>query len=203
VIGALGSGLWEIVLRDIFFATGAAVLGAIASVWGGYVDFLHRGIGKLHTDLLVIPIFSFFVAGLLVAPLALIAYLRKRIARIEDRLLRPPSRESIDEQEVRKQIVKVRRMLYWMLTPLVLAFMVLLLIQVWQVQYTRNASTWSERSIEILAPSIGIEEVAKLRAQLRAVETAGDFYAFEGKLRAHSSKHAVRLPKFTSIGAAI
>jgi len=134
---------------------------------------------------------------------------KERIARVLERpLINAPISESISklesELEIDPQIytmmAKLRRLIVWGLTPSVAILVFLIAIQAWQVTYTRSASTWSVQSIEILAPNIGNEEVVKLRSQLRQVITANQFYAFESALRAHAKKHAVQLPKFSSIG---
>jgi hypothetical protein len=56
-LGALGSGLWELALRDIFTGLGNLTLRFISTIWGGYVDLLHKKVGKLSTDILSLPTF--------------------------------------------------------------------------------------------------------------------------------------------------
>lgn len=223
VLAIVASALWDFLFKNAFIALGGAMLGAIASVWSGYVDILHVDIGKLQADVLVLPIFSFLVAALIVG---LVSYVirtwgklkkyeervkkyKERIARVLERpLINAPISESISklesELEIDPQIytmmAKLTRLIVWGLTPSVAILVFLIAIQAWQVTYTRSASTWSVQSIEILAPNIGNEEVVKLRSQLRQVITANQFYAFESALRAHAKKHAVQLPKFSSIG---
>ena len=41
VLGALGSGLWELLLKDLFLGLGNVTLSLISLLWGGYVDLLH------------------------------------------------------------------------------------------------------------------------------------------------------------------
>ena len=200
VLGALGSGLWELALRDAFFAMGNAVLGLIAVVWGGYLDFLHASIGKLRTDVLVVPIYAVFVTMAILGPVVLFRYLRSKLTQLEERLSPRKHRDPFSMEEFIQEIKSVRRMLHWQLAPLLLLFVAFFLVQVWQAQYTRSASTWSEQSIEILAPYIGIDEVLRLRSQLRSVQAAKPFFALEARIRELSRIHKASLPNFTSIG---
>lgn len=200
ILGALGSGLWELILRDVLFKLGNAVLSLLATLWGGYVDVLHHGIGKLRGDLLVVPIFATAIAVLVVGPWVLVYYLRRKVANIEQRALGAPEPKPLTEASFHNEIAKIRKMISWQFIPLVALFVAIIAIQVWQTQYTREASTWAEQSIEILAPNIGSQEVLRLRSQLRAVERANQFYLLEEKLREHAKHFSVDLPPFASIG---
>jgi len=65
--------------------------------------------------------------------------------------------------------------------------------------YTRSASTFVERSIEILAPTIPPEKVLQLRAEYRSVDSARKFYELHDVLQTIAKEKNVTLPKFTVI----
>jgi hypothetical protein len=65
--------------------------------------------------------------------------------------------------------------------------------------YTRNASTFVERSIEILAPTIPQDKVLDLRSKYRSVDNAQKFYQLHDELRALAEDKGVKLPRFNPI----
>lgn len=210
LIAILGSALWDFLFKAAFIAAGNFTLEAIASVWSGYVDVLHSKIGRLESDALVFPIYALVLVGFLGACLSMVIYFHNRIDANEKALdalellekspvTLTPNPE-LRRLRIREQIASSRKMLNWQFTPLVCFFAGFVLIIFWQALYTRGASNWSERSIEILAPNIGGEEVVRLRSQLRRVSSAKEFYEFEAAIREHAQKHTVPLFRFSSIG---
>jgi len=65
--------------------------------------------------------------------------------------------------------------------------------------YTREASTFVERSIEILAPTIPPDKHLQLRAKYRSVDSAQKFYDLHDELHTIAKEKNVTLPKFTVI----
>jgi hypothetical protein len=65
--------------------------------------------------------------------------------------------------------------------------------------YTRGASTFVERSIEILAPTIPPDKILQLRARYRSVDSAQKFYELHDELHAIAKEKNATLPKFTPI----
>jgi hypothetical protein len=65
--------------------------------------------------------------------------------------------------------------------------------------YTQNASTFVDRSIEILAPTIPPERVLQLRAKYRSVDNAQKFYDLHDELQALAKEKNVTLPQFKVI----
>lgn len=198
-VGALGSGLWELVLRDLFFTTGYKTLSLISSFWGGYVDHLHKEVGKLRVDSLVIPSFAAVVAFLILGPWALIHYFFYSTSRLQKRLTRSDQENSPTPEALLNRIGRLRKLVLIGFIPLSIITTTIYTVTVWQIIYTRNAANWAERSIEILRPQISQSEFNQLRADLRAIETADQFYALERQLHLVSKKKSVRLPAFEPI----
>src|SRR5712691_9111175 len=86
LLGALGSGLWELVLRDVLAWAGNITLSLISAVWGGYVDALHRDIGKLYQDSLTWLLFALAVIFLIGAPWLLLAKVFQRTEKLRERI---------------------------------------------------------------------------------------------------------------------
>lgn len=199
-LGAVGSGLWELFLRDIVLAIGNWTLSSISSMWGGYVDLLHKDIGKHRDDLLTIPILAFVASITLVGPWLAVHHVLRRITRVK-RDIEGDEKEEVllDISDIVLRVMQLRKTVLLVLIPLTVISTINFLIIGWQMAYTRNAGVWADRSIEILAPYILEKERLKLRSLLRSVETADQFYQLESELRELSSRVSVGLPKFTVI----
>ena len=91
LLGAIGSGLWELILARLFEAIANAFLTTLSRVFHGYVDILHRNIGKgpsgqlevspyvMRTIVFVsVPWIAFFYF------MSSIRILRRRIVRADD-----------------------------------------------------------------------------------------------------------------------
>lgn len=199
LLGALGSGLWELFLRDIILGLGNFTLSLISSVWGGYVDLLHRDVGKLRSDLLVTPLFAFFLVILIFGPWFYVKKLLSRVSYLRKELTITGDEASQSLEQITCMVDTIRRKIFRILIPIIFCSSVMYAILGWQLTYTRNAGTWAERSIEILLPYVTPQEHNKLRSDLRMVETAEQFYALEKQLQAQARKASIRLPSFTII----
>ena len=62
--------------------------------------------------------------------------------------------------------------------------------------YTNTAVTYTERSLEIIAPYISSEERLELRSHYRAVTDAASFYAFYDSIKEIAETKEIELPVF-------
>lgn len=200
LLGALGSGLWELFLKDVFLGIGNRTLTLISSLWSGYLDSLYRNVGRLHSDLLLIPIFSFFAAAGIVGPLYLTFDLWQRVTSLEKRQATGDRAAVRDQETLSDCITRARRKVIRLLSPLTLSASSMFLVMTWQTLYAREASNWSERSIEIVSPHIPLEDRVRLRSDLRAINNAKSFFSLRRVLLAHANRAAIELPKFDPIG---
>jgi hypothetical protein len=198
-LGALGSGLWELALRDIFTGLGNLTLRLISTIWGGYVDLLHKKVGKLSTDILSLPTFSMVVVLILFGPWALISIQLKRISRLRNMVTKKDDQEEPNPEKLLKELDSLRKQVFRILIPLMAFTTLSYAITFWQITYTRDAGNWAEQSIEILRPYMPEREYIKFRSDLRAVSTADQFYKLETKLQETARKSSIKLPEFTVI----
>jgi hypothetical protein len=206
LLGALGSGLWEFVLRDIIVWAGNITLTFISSIWGGYVDLLHRDIGKLHQDLFTVPLFAIVVVFIEFAPWVMIVGLLRRTSKLKVRLTENDTNETVISEQwpekvdsISKDVADIRKKILRILVPLAVLITFSYAISAWQLTYTRSAANWAERSTEILLPYVTQQEYMKLRSDLRAIEDAEHFYKFEKQLQDFAAKASIKLPAFTVI----
>lgn len=199
-LGALGSGLWELILKDIFLGIGNQTLTLLSSLWSGYLDTLYQNVGKLQSDVLLIPIFSFFVGAGVLGPLYATQYLWRELASLERKASNSDRPDPTNILSIEQSIARVRRKIIRILLPLALVASAIFLVMTWQTLYTREASNWAERSIEIVAPHLKDDEHARLRASLRLISTAKEFSALRLALLSHAKEAGIELPEFKAVG---
>ncbi len=153
ILGALGSGLWELLLKDLFVGLGNITLSLIGWLWSGYIDVLHKNIGEMDGDLLALPVFAFTIVTVVGMPWFLIWKLMHMVAKIESRIQNKDIDHSDDDFPVSEHLLRIRKKIFRLLFPLAALTTALFLILNWQLLYTRDAGSWTLRSIEIIAPS--------------------------------------------------
>ncbi len=198
-LGALGSGLWDLVLKDVLSRLGNAVLSGISLVWGGYVDVLHGDIGKLEQDILILPFFTVLSVVVMFIPWMMIFQLLRELSKLNDSLDRS-QQLGLREVPVPEWSRRLRTKVLGVLVPLSALTTLLFAVIAWQTLYTRGASNWAARSIEILAPHIAPQAQLELRSGLRRVDNAEKFYRLYGSLNSIAAQNGIVLPGFTPIG---
>jgi len=195
LLGALGNGVWELFLRDLFISAGTLLLGAVSTLWSGYLDVIHRHIGELRTDTLMILPFAAIASLMLVVPVAVNVYVFMLYKRLKSDINKvgQPQRSPPD------MLLWLKLMLY-LATPATIVLTFMTLLDLAEGGYSRRASIWAERSIEIVAPRISADERLMLRSELRSVQSAVQFYAVYEHLHAIAQQTSVSLPPFSPIG---
>jgi hypothetical protein len=200
ILGALGSGLWELLLKDLFVGLGNITLSFIAWLWTGYVDILHKNIGSADGDLLTLPVYAITVVTFVITPWLLIHKLMRMITKLEIHIQNPEIDDPDSDIPVSERLLSIRKRIFRKLFPLAALTTALFLILNWQLLYTREAGTWAQRTIEIIAPYVTIEERTRLISELRQVESAKQYFALRQSLVSHASRANIKLPKFTPLG---
>lgn len=202
LLGAIGSGLWELLLARLFHAFANVFLSAIASVFHGYVDTLHQGIGKGPYGHFEILPYVILVVIILLSPWITIHLGTLATRRIRRRLLRLTSGggETVTPVKLQSDVDLLQRIL-WFMVPVAILTSLLYVSEFIATNYTVRAATFIDRSIEILGPEVDHQTFLRLRAAYRAVDNAEKFYVLEEEIRSIASAHKITLPQFASIRA--
>lgn len=198
-IGAIGSGIWELFLKGFFLWLGNSVLSLIASVWIGYIDILHREIGKLEEDILVLPLYSVFVVIYISAPWIAVIKLSKEISAVKINS-NDQYKRHISEINISNRIKKIKRTVNFLLIPMSALMTAIMIISLWQTVYTRSVCSWSKQSLEIIAPYVSEREMIVYKSQLRQVNGAEKFYKIYDSIIDVANKNNIILPKIYVIG---
>lgn len=194
-LGAIGSGLWERLLRPFTDRCAHAFLSAIARIFHGYVDVLHRNIGQAYPDSLsALP--YFLIQGFIILGPVAIASIVLLINLFERHAIRKDDED--EETWKRRGQRRVRGLLSFCILVALLNTAVYGTIALEEL-YARRACNYIERSIDILAPELTAQELLRLRAEYRAVDSAEAFYALHHHLRALSDAKGTAIPYFDPI----
>jgi len=209
LLGALGSGTWERILEPFFanlFAT------AIGSIYQPYIDYLHSDIGK-GVGGQPIPYFGVVLYLFLIVILSAPIYLNiKERGKVKTHSLIPTK----DEEEFKETNHSFHtKYLFW--TTLSLIGMIFITALFVKGNYNERAVTFVERSIEIIAPKLLIDQsnenpatesclisnnigrILCLRAKYRAIEDTCSYARLHKELLKLAKRYKLELPKFESL----
>lgn len=201
-LGAVGSGLWNLLLGPLVGWLSRASLSLTSSLFHGYVNVLYRNVSRNPSEGLTILPFALIVAVIIVLPWVAIVLLARELTRIEK--LESAEQEAVDEPTTGARLqdpsrVRRRFVLLWVWVPMALLTTVLYSETLFKTVYSTRAAMFIERSVEIVSPYIDEHERLELRAQFRGIESAADFYRLEDRLRSIPARHSIELPDFKSI----
>ena len=197
ILGAVGSGLWDLVLSDIILWIGEAVLTLFSRISAGYLDLLYKDVGKgplypLVREPLVV-VFSFLVALPAVFVLITWTKLKKLKQQIGDDKSEKPEISPEDKLKTVDRFFKIGVLPYFCVVT------VFFILQVWQALYTHSASSYLERSLDIVAPHIAAHELQVLVARYRSIDSASEFSKLKIALETIASENNAKLPEFEPI----
>lgn len=192
IVGAFGSGLWELFLSDATIWAGKALLGVLGSLHSGFKDSLHQGISSGPVvNLLVFPVVIVLVGIVYVSFRVVVQSIvrHKRLASDSD----------CDSAEKRERSERYRLIEAKVMVALAVLVLTMYSFVAIEILYKTSASNYVERSIDILAPHVAPEVALELRAQYRAIDSASSFYSLRDKLNDIAAQLNVDIPDFDPV----
>lgn len=181
VIGALGSGLWEVAFRDLYDSSLRFLLTLLTLGLDATRNSIYANIAQGHHEvpslkllfgfMIIVGIFP--VATLIIVPIA--------------RYLFPTQQDEGQSPRCLGNIVAAMS-LFLMLTAIT-EFTIM--------TYTNRAITHFEHSLTICAPYLTIDEERAIRSQFTLLKTSADYEAVIRRLHAVAAQHKITLPEFT------
>lgn len=200
VLGAIGSGVWDVFLHDVFNSVGDSMLRALTWAFSSFADSMYKSVSRDPISKLSLLPYLALITTIILFPWAFVVILRRTLAQDRKELVDGPKEDDDTDRDQRiEEIDKYRRSgLQWVLP---FAFLITLMYASFFYQDTHSirAAMFVERSIAIVAPQVGQATTVKLTASFRSIENAEDFYALEDELRQIAETHSITLPEFESI----
>ncbi|TAJ95161.1 MAG: hypothetical protein EPO31_01945 [Gammaproteobacteria bacterium] len=199
ILGAIGSGLWDVFLSPIFNWAGDRLLTAASWAFGSFADSMYRQVSRDPTNFAKFPYIVLMISGVTL-PWLLSVFLLINLGRIRRSLNESPSRDiGVARDDMLGNVFSRSKLIIRLILPLALFTSLLYASTFYQDLHSWRAAIWVERCLAIVAPHLKSSESLQLQAKFRAIEKASDFYELEDQLRSIAGEHAISLPEFESI----
>jgi hypothetical protein len=178
VLGALGSGLWELALRPAlaFFGSAAldiVTLGLDSARNALYADAAHGQFERAAISMMAAG------AGIVAGITTVVLF---------GRSLRSRLRQSAPQEAPKRSFV---------LTLLLVFTTTMVLLLFYRVAYINRAANYVDQLSQIIAPYQTERERLLVRSQFAQVVTRDEYVKLVESLRATAASHALKVPEFT------
>lgn len=189
LIGAIGSGLWEIFLKDLVFKLGNFFVNVASLIHSGYIDNLYKDVGKNYSYLEIMP--SVFLTTLFVF-LPAFAIIRTRRFFQKDEV---EEKGNTRFSKFLAYIYQSKRRAYIFILiatiPLSIMYTDMLLRQVSSL----SASKHVERILEIVKPYINEQKFDLLRSSFRLVNNKEKLETLITEINMIAKNNNIELPQ--------
>ena len=199
ILGAIGSGLWEIFLAPIFNWFSDLFLRLLSSIFDGYVNSIYGEVGKIPIEKPGLLPFANIVVWVILLPWIFIYLLYWKTNLLKSKIENPKSSQDLSPKELLIRLKKIRSRIFWFLIPMAILATLSYSHVLFETTHALKTAIFIERSIEIIAPSIGENQRLQLRADYRAIDNAEKFYILYDKLHELANAHSVDLPEYSPI----
>lgn len=195
LVAAIGSLLYDVLLKDIFFFLGTVFVKIATFISRGYLDYLYSDVGKATPLFEILP--SLFLILLIIfSPL----YFYRKIMRIYDK---NDNLTTLENPSIRKPILylaqKKTRMkifiLIWSL-PIIILYTDLLIKET----ATMKVCNQIERNLEIIAPYIEEHDYLVLRSDYRQVDDKEKLISLLAKIQNIGAEKKIDLHEIKLLG---
>jgi NADH:ubiquinone oxidoreductase subunit 5 (subunit L)/multisubunit Na+/H+ antiporter MnhA subunit len=196
VLGALGSGLWELFISDLFNWLGLASLELATNLFTDSKDKLYERVsdGAVVSYLKLPATLITFILAILLPIIFLSNYI------IEYLINSFNEGEEEHEEKYKEQYKSSGNLTFRKyLIALMSIAVVLYALLAFRYLYTANAANFVEKSVDILAPHISENKKLALIAEYRSIKNSEDYEAIFSKLKDLEKEHGIELPEFEPI----
>jgi hypothetical protein len=190
VLGAVGSGVWELIFSPTFTWLGRGLLTLVTLGLDSVSDSIYVDVAKGHHERPSLIVYGFLVTLILVAPVFMAINSRQWRVRlrkqIKDRTLEELARES--DSLARKQ----KFLIYAMI--LLSSF---IYVRGLMYSYTNAAVTHFNQCLAIVLPYISAEEERRIQSEFARISSKQDYTALLGKIQLRAASANVQLPAFS------
>jgi disulfide bond formation protein DsbB len=191
IIGALGSGLWDVAFRGLYDQSSGFLLTLVTLGLDSARNSIYAKVAQGHHELPSLYGFQFVVTITLMGPILMAPIWLMGNAWIKTRILPETSIEKRD-----RQISRLSRVIY-IISAFAFFIAVVLFAQLVTMGYTNAAITHFDHSLAICAPALTSEEERSIRSQFALLKTSADYEAVIRRLQDIAAQHEMTLRQFT------
>lgn len=192
VLGAVGSGVWELVFSPSFTWLGRSLLTVVTLGLESVSDAIYVDVAKGHHELPSLIVYN--LLGTIILMSLLFGFFV-----IQNSLLRSKFRQS-PEGKTPEQLKGLKRradyLLIWLL--LVMTFLcTTVFVRSVMHTYTNIAVTYFNQCLTIVLPYVSPEEERRLRSEFARISSRKNYEQLVNELREHATSNSIQLPEFS------
>lgn len=201
LIGAIGSGLWDIFLKDLFYKIGNVFVDGISFFYSDYVNSLYENVGRNSSVFNILP--GLVIITLIIGtPLIFVIWLMLKY--------RDPDLE--EEEKTNKSDTQTKFVRYILKSRRILIIVTILMSLYNSITYTNllikeittlRARNYIEIVSEIIHPIITEEEYLKLRSNFRQIDNIEKFENTLNQIISYAKNDSIVLPEIKFYGVNI
>jgi hypothetical protein len=196
-IGAIGSGVWDLFLKDLIFYAGEVFVNSMSSMYSGYFDRLFENVGVQSKALMYLP--SIFIVMLIIAaPFFVYIKIRRMLRHIDEE-----SNELNNSQSISFLfgLAKTKQRLFTsiIMVPLFLISLMytdLLIKSLTNVSAINNMERW----LTVVRPYVKEKDYHLLVSEFRMINSRLSYQLLVNKIERYASEQSVLLPKMQIYG---
>ncbi|WP_269517426.1 hypothetical protein [Alteromonas sp. BMJM2] len=189
ILGALGSGLWELLISDLFSWLSLTSLELASHIFSGFRDDLYKGV----SDGAVVSFLKLPATLIAIAMVMVPVFLFLRIFILSS--FYQNDDEQAENGQSKKRFITSRRFLASTMAIIIVTYFSI----AFRYIYTAKAANFIEKSVDILAPHISVEKRLNLISNYKSIVDSSDYINVYSELRKLEKKHQVTLPDFEPI----
>lgn len=196
-IGALGSGLWDIFLKKLFFGIGEIFVKLMSNIYSGYIDSLYKNVGRISlSPMELLP--SIFITVMIISmPVFSILWINRIYSSKRD--YKPNIKTNIDSI-ITKKIISSKRRVYLLIFFITIPFSVFYTDLLIKELSCMTAKSYIERTTEIIRPYISEQEFLILRSEYRQIDNKNKLQNVINQINKFAVKNRIKLPEHDFYG---
>lgn len=215
-LGSLGSGLWELFLKDLLFNFGNIFVIILSNLFSGYIDSLYENVGARGNGIVVLPA-SLALVLMCFTPAILFIVAKTQIDKLIDLYKKLPTDSRVENEKLLTEKVNeshrlfrnkdaavknLRRIKFFFLISSVLTGLIYMNTSI-TIFSEYKAHSVVERRLEILRPYIEEENFYQLRSDFRLINNVGTLQRIIDKTETIAVNNNLKMPEFSLYGVTI
>lgn len=198
-LGAIGSGLWELFLKEILLTLGRWILTGLTFGFSSIRDNLYKEIAQGHNDrvdLLLILVVFYIVSGFCGFYFGR-TQSKYDMFRLEALKEDDPAKHDKIAKRLTVNPYTVISVERWF-SFIMIFFVSLMMFRFLSLSYIDRAITHYEQSLSICLPYLSKEERDLIRSRYSLIKNKNEYIAVIDTLTATAKNHKVEVPPFTA-----
>lgn len=194
LIGAVGSLLYDTLLKDFFFLMGSIFVNVATFIYSGYVDHLYSSVGKGDIFFQILP-------GVVIVVLILTSpyFIYKKMGRVFEKYEKPDEQvlNAVIEGDFISKMRKRANVFIFIITiPMLIIYTDMLIRQLSTIKACKKI----ERNLDIIRPYVSNQEYLILYSDYRKIDNKEKLIDLLDKIDFHAISKKIELPEIKLLG---